>query len=661
MDLLNESQIVTGFISEILKTAYQGIRDKVKGEVKEHDFFGTTAKKYGQKIADRYNFIRVFGMSEPMPLRNLYVRTNILEKVSYYKKVSLEELENAFNQDKRSFGKTKETRSGIEVLNELQRYIVLGKPGAGKTTYLKYLALRSIDKEADIKDRKIPIFITLKELSDKQISLVEYITEQFDISGLPEAEPFIEQILKNGKCLLLLDGLDEVDEERKSIIIQEIIDYSDKYDGNQFVISCRIAAYNHWFQRFHDMEMADFNEGQIEQFVINWFTAKGEPETGMECFEKMKGNKSLLDMASTPLLLILLCIAFDENYDFQTNRAELYREAIQALLKKWDSTRRIKRKEIYRNLTPNRKEQLFSIIAMATFSRGQYFIPELEILDFIQKYIFHLPGAEEDSISIDAEDVLREMIAQHGIIIPRAKRVYSFAHLTFQEYFTAKFIVENRDTGTLKNLVAEYFGDKKWREVFLLTASMLPHADAFFILMQEDIDRTIEEDKKLMDILEMVERMVAKSSVHPISVRRSYGLFLILAHALDFNYVLNHARARDLALKLAFELALALDRPLALDLEGLRTRDLVRNLARDLAYVLDLDLDRELEHVLESDLDRDRELDIDIHIYIYNTPPLSPSLLNKYHQFLACLTTENYASRELKEKLIDEILALPKE
>lgn len=169
MDLLNESQIITGFISEILKTAYQGIRDKVKGEVKENDFFDIAAKKYGQKIADRYNFIRVFGMSEPMPLRNLYVRANILEKASYYKKASLEELEKSLNQDKRGFGKTKETRSGIEVLNKLQRYIVLGKPGAGKTTYLKYLALRSIDKEADIKDRKIPILISLKELSDKQV------------------------------------------------------------------------------------------------------------------------------------------------------------------------------------------------------------------------------------------------------------------------------------------------------------------------------------------------------------------------------------------------------------------------------------------------------------------------------------------------------------
>lgn len=440
MDFLNESQIATGFISEILKTAYQGIRDKVKGEMKEHDYFGTAAKKYGQKIASRYNYIRVFGMSEPVPLRNLYVRANILEKVSYYWKASLEELEKAFDQDKRSFGTTKETRSGIEVLNKLQRYIVLGKPGAGKTTYLKYLALRSIDKDADIKDRKIPIFITLKELSDSKSSLMEYITEQFDISGLPEAEPFIEQILKNGKCLLLLDGLDEVDESRKDAIIQEIINCSNKYEDNQFVISCRIAAYNHWFQRFHDVEMANFNEEQIEQFVSNWFAAKGEPETGTECFEKMKGNKPLLEMASSPLLLTLLCIAYDEHFDFQTNRAELYQEAIQALLKKWDSTRRIKRKEIYRNLTPSRKEQLFSIIAMATFSRGQYFIPEAELINFIKQYIYHIPGANDDSLDIDAENVLQEMIAQHGIIVPRAKRVYSFAHLTFQEYFTANFV-----------------------------------------------------------------------------------------------------------------------------------------------------------------------------------------------------------------------------
>lgn len=51
-------------------------------------------------------------------------------------------------------------------------------------------------------------------------------------------------------------------------------------------------------------------------------------------------------MASTPLLLVLLCLAYEENLTFPQNRSELYKDAIQALLKKWDTSRGIQRDEI---------------------------------------------------------------------------------------------------------------------------------------------------------------------------------------------------------------------------------------------------------------------------------------------------------------------------
>lgn len=249
----NPRSILTDFIQDIFNKAYNNTWNWFKEEIKEHDFFKTAAKKYGKKIYDRYNTIRVFGMNRPVPLKDLFVRVNILEKITARQRISLQDLEQYFDRDRRAFGKEVETKSGIEVVNTFQKFIVLGKPGAGKSTYLKYLALQSVEKDSAIKDRKIPIFISLKELADSDQTLFDFILYQFDICDLPDAGPFITQILKNGKCLVLLDGLDEVQEERKNTIIQQIIDFSDKFSDNQVVISCRIAAYNHWFQQFTDL------------------------------------------------------------------------------------------------------------------------------------------------------------------------------------------------------------------------------------------------------------------------------------------------------------------------------------------------------------------------------------------------------------------------
>ena len=46
-------------------------------------------------------------------------------------------------------------------------------------------------------------------------------------------------------------------------------------------------------------------------------------------------------------------------------------------------------------------------------------------------------------IDIDAEAVLQEIIAQHGIFAQQAHRLFSFSHLTFQEYYAARYIVDN--------------------------------------------------------------------------------------------------------------------------------------------------------------------------------------------------------------------------
>ena len=150
--------------------------------------------------------------------------------------------------------------SALEVALTGKNLFILGKPGAGKTTFLKYLAILCCKS----KIRKTPIFVSLKDWSDSSLSIIPYIAKQFDICGLPNAQPFVEALLERGDALVLLDGLDEVNEagSKRSQTIREIVNLSKKYKKCQYCTTCRTAATDYSFEQFTYLEVADFDSAQ---------------------------------------------------------------------------------------------------------------------------------------------------------------------------------------------------------------------------------------------------------------------------------------------------------------------------------------------------------------------------------------------------------------
>ena len=359
-------------------------------------------------------------MNEPRPVRDVFVRVNILNKITSRTFKQLDQLEDQYDWEKKAFGTKIETVDGFEVVNRLDKFIILGKPGAGKTTFLKRVALESIDRKLDKK--RLPVFVSLKELSDSRKSLMNYIVAQFEYCDLPGDSDFafVEQSLLKGSMQILLDGLDEVSKERQSFIFREIKSFVEKYRGeedkkeniykrvkvtygkkNQFIISCRIAAYNYIFQHFTDVEMADFNEEQVCHFIHNWF--KKKPQSADTCWEKLKAQSGLKELAQVPLLLTLLCITYEEQLAFPPSRSELYEESIEALLKKWDSSRDIYRGEIYKGLSLKRKKTLFSHVAYLSFDVGKYFLPKKELISLISTFMENIVNEGQEDIMLDSE------------------------------------------------------------------------------------------------------------------------------------------------------------------------------------------------------------------------------------------------------------------
>jgi predicted NACHT family NTPase len=365
--------------------------------------------------------------------------------------------------------------------------MVLGKPGAGKTTFLKHIAIEC--NKGEFQGNRIPICIPLKIFAEDakgadDFGLLQYIHQEFASCGIGE-QSVTEAVLSQGRGLILLDGLDEVPEKDSDKVVRQINGFARKYYNNRFIITCRIAAFKYRFSGFTEIELADFNDGQIEKFAKNWFVAfaRDNQDEGLalasQFIEKLNRpeNQQIRELAVTPILLNLTCLVFQAIGDFPSKRSKLYEQGLDILLKKWAEAKGIQRDEVYRDLDVEHKKELLSQVAAITFERGDYFFEQDKIQRCIADYLRTLPNAITDQATLkrDSEAVLKSIEAQHGLLVERARGIYSFSHLTFQEYFTARYFVESSEPQALENL-SSHITEKRWREVFLLTAEILPNA-----------------------------------------------------------------------------------------------------------------------------------------------------------------------------------------
>lgn len=627
----------------------------------DHFNWRTAAANYSAELKNLYGTTTVLGKAAPIPLEGIFSDVYILDEPSAFRRFKIEEL----TSDPTALERGNKRIDGVALVkkSESVRLFILGKPGAGKTTFLKYLVGKATEGEIN----KTPIFVSLKEWADSKADLLPFIYTQFDICGFPKAEEFVHQILTDGTAIVLFDGLDEVkqEDEQRVKTIAQLRDFTHKYNRTQCLITCRIAATSYLFDKFTYVELADFTNEQINIYVNKWFQGQSiKRNRFFKEFEKAE-NKSLQELARTPLLLSLICLTFDSTMSFPNRRVDLYEEAVETLLKKWDAAREIQRDEIYRGLSTNRKRYMFARIAARSFSDNNYFLSERKLAAEIVAYLAKLPDALP-ATDIDGVAVLKTIEAQHGIFSERAKQIYSFAHLTFQEYFTARYMTTNGRA--LQELItAQHIADPRWREVLILTASLLDDAAIYMDLFQQAIDNFIIDDDEICNFLNYIDAKASSVRGNNDSTRLR-AFYLCLAFGLiyrdiyyasntltfDLNYVrarlredsdwayqvqVNNAHAQSLyhVRALIYDLAATLDAGLARTIDeslpGLRLR--VQNLTRmsgsHLAGILTDNIRFEIPDAINAEVARsikqaqainnggdsleDREMQLDLHLH----------------------------------------------
>ncbi|MEP0885712.1 NACHT domain-containing protein [Trichocoleus sp. ST-U3] len=565
-----------------------------------------------EKIKTVHGTMRMLRVNRRVPVDDIYIELNVLEQVSCDRTFS--DWRRDFQPDWRSFdrlGLGRAIEEGVPALDMVRKYpklMVFGKPGSGKTTFLKSVALQCIEPEEQLQwDRQgyVPIFITLQKFAKDaskrgKFSLFDYIYHQEFCSWGEKNQQVVESILEKGRGLVLLDGLDEVQGQEYKPVIEEVESFCEYFHSNRFLITCRTQNQRYKYEGFTDVEVADFKPEQVNRFIKRWFAvvvANDESESlATELIWQLQQpeNKQIAELAVMPVLLNLICFVFqNERGKLPKNRADLYKKGLRDLLEGLDDSKGVQREPIYEKLTPESKEDLLAYLAATLFEANDYF-PEQETLENLIVEHFQISRSK-------ANKVLKSLEEQSGLIVERSEGFWSFSHLTFQEYFTAKWFCDHDNWKGL----ASHVRKKYWREVFLLAASMMQPANELAKELKKEVDAITAKDKSLQQLLTKVNHKSNSviANYKSAAIRAFYfDLALIrIVHidSLDENLDSGwfYAAGSDFVtvLGLGFDLAYFFDKNLAVCFDfGFISLDRTQSSAGDVFKFAELTLENEL-------------------------------------------------------------------
>ena len=504
--MIEQIEIVEEIGSEILEKILPVIFKKSGEQIKKlRAKIANSSHQYHNNYRKRHGQLKVYcvGMREPIPLDDVYVTVQFLDEQRASKYKSNEDIEKAFRERNRSrlVLRPDERKDGTEIANDKQYLMLLGGPGVGKSTFLRKVGLEALKgKEGNFAHKCIPVFLELKRFTADHIDIEALIAKEFEICGYPYPEETTKAALESGKLLILFDGLDEVPTANVAKVIRKIEDFVDQYSKNRFIASCRIAAYTGGFKQFTEVEMADFDDAQIEAYIKNWFDSTPdryrhqldeEVKTADQCWKALNAREhyATKELARNPLLLTLLCMVYDNSQNFPRNRADLYEKALNIFLEEWAAEKRVRQEDsISQYLDVAAEKRMLSEIAAKNFDANYLFFSKTELIKQIQEFG---EGNINTPSTFNAPKILETILVDQGLFVERVSGSYSFSHLTFQEYLTANYI---KEAGSIQRLVTNYLHDYRWREVFLLTAGLMHTADDLLDAMKMEAAKSLNTD-----------------------------------------------------------------------------------------------------------------------------------------------------------------------
>ncbi|MGF1568470.1 MAG: NACHT domain-containing protein [Nodosilinea sp.] len=384
-------------------------------------------------------------------------------------------------------------RKVLEAVADSQWAVILGDPGSGKSSLLQYLALEWVEGNTE----KLPLLIELREFAiTPAANFLEFLHRGRGVDWQFDQQQLHQHLLEF-PTLIMFDGLDEVfDRATQSTVIDDIIRFSQQYPKAQVLVTSRIIGYNpdglqHGGFRHFTIQSLDTDE--IHEFIDRWYDlSMGSDPDKVRLKQRLKdaiaNSKAIANLADNPLLLTMMVILNKEREQgLPQNRIDLYNQASELLLHKWDYEAKYDLKD------PRWKKYPVEIDhrdKQAILRQVAYFIQESsgglrrnlisrEDLENCLKLYLKTDLEAQNAPSV-AKLLVDQLYKRDFVICCYGSDTYGFMHRTFLEYFCAMEIAhrfEKQRTLTFEQLRDEVFGqhwqDKTWHEVLRLICGMI--------------------------------------------------------------------------------------------------------------------------------------------------------------------------------------------
>ncbi|MEV6718710.1 NACHT domain-containing protein [Lentzea sp. NPDC051208] len=332
-----------------------------------------------------------------------------------------------------------------------RRFVVIGNPGAGKSTFLRRMMYQLGAEES----RLAPLVLELKDHQRLEESYATLLTERLGVLTQHDHDVgVVRDVLALGLAVIVFDGLDEIsDVDRRRATVEAIEAFCLHYPLVRVVVTAREEGYSTArldpavFPVFH---LPDFTDPQVETYVGRWFRLTSgphhaDPERRMAMF--LLDSVHVGDLRTNPLMLSLLCMIYEYDGYIPENRPQVYEQCAELLFEKWDRVRHVP--GAYR--TKDQHRYLVHELAYYFFNRvdSQGGETEAKLRDLIGDYFArNVVGRRGTAATTAAQEFLdycggRAWLLTRTGVSARGEKLFGFTHRTFMEYFAACFIVRH--------------------------------------------------------------------------------------------------------------------------------------------------------------------------------------------------------------------------